>query len=785
MNNPWKGLSSYEEKDKNIYEFKGRTSAANGLYLLLTNNLFCTLYGKMGCGKTSLLQAGVFPLLRQKSYLPVIIRLNMSKLDDLSDFIIQSIKEECKQQSIYIKKNENWKYDNDNHESSNYKLWNFFYSNIFENAKKEYVFPVIAIDQIEEAFKEKYEQSCRLLSQLYYLVSDDLRVPKDCFSNFRVITIIREDDLYLLEDALDDGGYNVLKQNRFRLAPLTDPEAMEIINLGDSYFNDTERNEITSRILDLSKDDSSHVSTYMLSLICSQLFINTKGNISLSDIPESSTGLMQSYYESCIKNVLPDTKKYIEKELIKEDRRNIVPLKEFKSQVGNKDFSVLIDGEFKMVQEITAGTTRCIELIHDSLAKAINKYKKEENERLKQEEQRQLLIETQKKELERIEKKRKTTRNSFIAIIIALVTVGGLLIAYLFKDIQQNREFDTYHTINVDVEVDTTFKGKPRWEADVFFKTFDNDSMLFVCHLNEDNNQQISFQLPDSIYQHDSIQVVIEPTDSLRLCMPKTALLMLRDSVKQLFIEYNKNTKYSVKGRVLYRSYEGDAIPVNQAYVTLNGEVVKSDENGNFQFLFKDYIMTRQGCLTVFKRNFKHMQYELEYLRQKTKYYIEVELPLCEDVPIDTLFERKRKAINNLHRISSKYPNRKTATSEEERKWMHEVEVLDTIKENLRNHICISSTDLFDELNFVSCINGKNENMRPIYGWFKRNGRFSPHLFYGTMFLLDKKDIQDKNSEYWRVRITSFEKKTFHTTEHSFIIENPKSIKSKIIEIEY
>ena len=75
--------------------------------------------------------------------------------------------------------------------------------------------------------------------------------------------------------------------------------------------------------------------------------------------------------------------------------------------------------------------------------------------------------------------------------------------------------------------------------------------------------------------------------------------------------------------------------------------------------------------------------------------------------------------------------------------------------------------------------------MRPIYGWYKKDIRSTPFLFYGTMYLMSCKDNPKKDIEYWRIRITSFEKKTFHTEEHSFIIENPRSNNSEIVEIEY
>ena len=74
--NPWIGLASYDEKKiADGYAFCGRSTATHELFSLVDNNLFVTMYGKSGIGKSSLLQAGLFPKLRRNCYFPVYIRL--------------------------------------------------------------------------------------------------------------------------------------------------------------------------------------------------------------------------------------------------------------------------------------------------------------------------------------------------------------------------------------------------------------------------------------------------------------------------------------------------------------------------------------------------------------------------------------------------------------------------------------------------------------------------------------------------------------------------------------
>lgn len=607
MNNPWKGLSSYKEADKSQYEFRGRMKASNALYVLLSNNLFCTLYGKMGCGKTSLLQAGVFPLLRQESFLPIVVRLNMNNGNDtLTDFLIKTIESECKRQQVDIRSNPRWKqYTGPSADS--YKLWEYLYSHEFIDDSQNYVFPVIAIDQIEEAFNEHYNQTVELLSQLYYLISDDLRLPNDCYANFRVVMIIREDDLYLLEDAIEDGGFNIMKQNRYRLAPLTDEEAKEIIALGDPYFLPDEREAISERVLSLSKDDSSHVSTYMLSLLCSQVFINCKGKISLKDIPDSSTGLLQSFYENSIQHVLPDTKKYIESELIKDDRRNFVPLKEFKKNVASADFSTLTDGEFKMIQEIPAGTTRCVELLHDSLAKAIKKHKDEEKEK-------QVLSEQMK------QMKRKRLLWMIPLTILACGLVVFLsIVAYnqheLAKSNRQRMLNDMgARDVNVIIDEDVAVKGL-WWEASLRIRgTVNGKDTTVLDTLINKSPTHIMINKPIDVKLFDKLTVSITFPETARfecdsITRSNKELLDTDGFNFNLLIRLSKPILYG--GQVVMTDSANISHPIENAIVVLGSEVTFTDHLGNFLFQLQD-TLNNDSKLMVIKKYFSMSTDELD-----------------------------------------------------------------------------------------------------------------------------------------------------------------------------
>jgi len=69
--NTFLGLQPYTEDD--ACRFKGRTEESQELFRLIVRNDFTVCYAESGEGKTSLLNAGVFPLLREKMYFPIAI----------------------------------------------------------------------------------------------------------------------------------------------------------------------------------------------------------------------------------------------------------------------------------------------------------------------------------------------------------------------------------------------------------------------------------------------------------------------------------------------------------------------------------------------------------------------------------------------------------------------------------------------------------------------------------------------------------------------------------------
>ena len=86
--NPWPGLSAFTEIDRDF--FFGRERETSELVELVRQAPAGVLYGQSGLGKTSLVQAGLFPQLKQLDFLPFRVRFDHGddappQLEDVED----------------------------------------------------------------------------------------------------------------------------------------------------------------------------------------------------------------------------------------------------------------------------------------------------------------------------------------------------------------------------------------------------------------------------------------------------------------------------------------------------------------------------------------------------------------------------------------------------------------------------------------------------------------------------------------------------------------------------
>lgn len=162
--NTFLGLQPYTEAD--AYRFKGRTEESQEFFRLIVRNDYTVCYAESGEGKTSLLNAGVFPLLRQNMFFPIAITFTSDDYQHTPDSF-DTIIDRCIKDSIadYNEKNKgiNIEYklcstdfqDTDRQlalqqEMSKYSWWKL--RNYKPQAMGLTFTPVFVFDQFEEVF---------------------------------------------------------------------------------------------------------------------------------------------------------------------------------------------------------------------------------------------------------------------------------------------------------------------------------------------------------------------------------------------------------------------------------------------------------------------------------------------------------------------------------------------------------------------------------------------------------------------------------------------------------
>ena len=232
VNSSFIGLKSYTEEQAD--SFFGRDAEIDNLTNLVKSNTLTIVFGKSGIGKTSLLNAGVFPKLRQDFCLPFRIRL---EFQDNSPDLVSQIKQVLKEEI-----------DKYGFEVTSYPgsetLWEYFHKELLWKT----ITPVLIFDQFEEMFTlaKKSNRFGNKELELFWQELSDLAensIPeklKDEFLNhkenigynyknqkIKILFAFREE--YLPEFESITPKIPSIKYSRFRLMPMNGNQAYEVI----------------------------------------------------------------------------------------------------------------------------------------------------------------------------------------------------------------------------------------------------------------------------------------------------------------------------------------------------------------------------------------------------------------------------------------------------------------------------------------------------------------------------------------------------------------------------
>ncbi len=392
-NNPWLGLASYEEpkKDGNDYQFCGRDDETLEVVRLIDNNLFITLYGSSGIGKTSLLRAGVIPILRRKDYFPLYVRLSQEPKEmSFAEAIVHKLQDS----GLTVTSNADVRHPDS---TDRLYLWDYFATTSFQDEGRE-VYPVIILDQFEEVFREGYKAKAELLlRQIYLLLNDELEMPSEAGwsadTNYRFVASIREDFLFVLEDSIDENSLDLYKNNRYRLRPMKPEQARQVVLVpGKDCIEETAREAVAERTISLARrPQSDDIDTLLLSLVCFGTYGKKKGEkITASDLDVWKDNPMEVYYQDAVQKLSAPQIRYIQQHFIREDgSRRRVAVAEVLPVLGEATYRQLTEGPSRLFATAETGK---VELLHDQLSMAVYEERKAFEEREQKRKQRQRMM---------------------------------------------------------------------------------------------------------------------------------------------------------------------------------------------------------------------------------------------------------------------------------------------------------------------------------------------------------------------------------------------------------
>ena len=393
-NNPWLGLASYEYND--AYRFFGREEELSELKTAICNNLFTTIYGISGAGKTSLINAGMMPLLEKEGYLPVRVRLDHKSKIGYNTQIIKAIVStlenfggEVETENVIDQENI----------SENERLWNFLFTSKFWSKSNHQVIPVIFIDQFEEIFtnndsEETIRDFFEVINSLQYnnpptntssyLTKYEKYVDYNDVAQLRIVLIMREDFLARLEDY----SFNIpaLRKNRRGIKRMNGLQALEVIQKPMPAI--VTRNvaihmlgKVTGKITKDSPQDLARLSvdTSILSLFCSELYqkavLAQQSILTEELVGQFGDNIISSFYDETMGLVSSKTMEYLESHLLTYSGfRNSVALEDLE-QNGIKKVELTRLTEKRLIRIETVDGIDRVEFTHDVLCGVANMHR--------------------------------------------------------------------------------------------------------------------------------------------------------------------------------------------------------------------------------------------------------------------------------------------------------------------------------------------------------------------------------------------------------------------------
>lgn len=463
---PWPGLISFTEADHSF--FFGREREVAELARVIRQEIATVFFGKSGLGKSSILRAGVSPLLRDSEFVPVYLRLNHAEeAPPLADQIEIRFEEIFAQEQIEAPK-----------PVRSETLWEYFHKKECDwwDANNQLVKPVLIFDQFEELLTVGQSNPFRAARTASFLTElEDLienRAPTALWKRFdadralarqydlertdyRVVLTLREDFLPDLEGLRE--RLRATMFNRFRLMPLKGEQAMEVIlkpggHLVDEavalriidFVSSAERSRLQAEIT-RAHIAQRQIEPALLSVILQELNLrriqNGQEKITAELVGQAqATEIFDDFYLRGLAGMDAAVREFIEDCLLTSSgARNRIAEEDALTKRGITPAIIATLIDRRIIQREMTGAAKWLELTHDTLADVVRLDRAEHQQRRQMEEserqcahaeeQARLAREREAEANERLHRMRRERRLGIAALLLTLSFAGSLCLA--------------------------------------------------------------------------------------------------------------------------------------------------------------------------------------------------------------------------------------------------------------------------------------------------------------------------------------------------------------------
>lgn len=305
------GVRPFSDSREDQDRFFGRDAEAEQLYLRVLSVPLFLQFSKSGLGKTSLLQAALFPRLRQRAYLPLMIRLNATT-DSFVDVLLRSMRQACEAEKLIFAPGDTS------------GAWELLTTTTVWRGDL-LLTPVLVFDQFEEVFTLRDSEFRNALAlEIGALASGvpPARLRRGTSSGSpvaKVVISLREDYLGELEEL--SGAIPTLFLERLRLEPFGEDAARQAI-VGPARLESREGDDAYSppfeietaaldSMLDFLKGDSGVIEPLHLQLMCrhAEEIASRKSagvvTLTVDDFAGAQrfTAVLESFYRNTLMNI--------------------------------------------------------------------------------------------------------------------------------------------------------------------------------------------------------------------------------------------------------------------------------------------------------------------------------------------------------------------------------------------------------------------------------------------------------------------------------------------------